>query len=128
VGIFNSCVAVIYAEVEGFALVESGIGGGDSRCGGETAIEAHWCLVFVAYSFLHLDCLLLSSTPGSSQRQTTPHQSIGAVCRQQAQSLIEQLILFAHDRLLQGCSATELFTTLFAKQHPTTRSSPPVFS
>jgi SRSO17 transposase len=92
------------------------------------AIEAHWCLVFVAYSFLHLDCLQLSSTPGSSQRPTTPHQSIGAVCRQQAQSLIEQLILFAHDRLLQGCSAAQLFSTLFAKQHSTTRSSSPLFS
>jgi SRSO17 transposase len=92
------------------------------------AIEAHWCLVFVAYSFLHLDCLPLSSTLGSSQRPTIPHQSIGAVCRQQAQSLIEQLILFAHGRLLQGCSAAQLFSTLFAKQHSTTRSSSPVFS
>lgn len=92
------------------------------------AIEAHWCLVFVAYSFLHLDCLPLSSTQDSSPRPTIPYQSIGAVCRQQAQSLIEHLILFAHDRLIEGSSATELFSTLFAKQHSTTRSSSPVFS
>ncbi len=70
----------------------------------------------------------LASIQDSSPRPTTPHQSIGAVCRQQAQSLLEQLILFAHDRLLHGCSAAQLFTTLFAKQHPTTRSSPLVFS
>jgi hypothetical protein len=30
VGIFGAWVAVIYAEVEGFALVESGIGDGDA--------------------------------------------------------------------------------------------------
>lgn len=32
--IFNSCVAVIYAEVEGFTLVERGIGGGNCSGGG----------------------------------------------------------------------------------------------
>src|SRR4029450_7640943 len=29
------------------------------------AIKKHWCLVFVAYSFLHLDCLPSSPTKGS---------------------------------------------------------------
>jgi DDE family transposase len=29
------------------------------------AIKKHWCLVFVAYSFLHLDCLHPSPTKGS---------------------------------------------------------------
>ena len=29
------------------------------------AIGKHWCLVFVAYSLLHLDCLLLSLMQGA---------------------------------------------------------------
>jgi hypothetical protein len=91
------------------------------------AIEAHWCLVFVAYSLLHLSCLP-PSIPGHGQSSTTPIQSIGAVCRQQGQALIEQLILFAHQRLQQGCAAAELFTTLFAKQHPVTISTYPALS
>jgi SRSO17 transposase len=83
------------------------------------AIDAHWCLVFVAYSLLHLACLPPSSTQGSSgQRPTVPSQSIGSVCRQQGQALIERLILFAHDSLLQGCSAADLFSSLFSKQQP----------
>ena len=91
------------------------------------AIEAHWCLVFVAYSLLHLACLP-PSIPGHGQSSTTPIQSIGAVCRQQSQALIEQLILFAHERLQQGFAAAELFTTLFAKQHPVTISTYPALS
>src|SRR5262249_41170960 len=46
------------------------------------AIQKHWCLVFVAYSFLHLDCLPPSPTKGS-----LPIKTIGAACRQQAQAL-----------------------------------------
>ena len=33
-GVFDAWVAVIYAEVEGFALVDGGIWGGDGGCGG----------------------------------------------------------------------------------------------
>ncbi len=46
-----------------------------------------------------------------------PIKTIGQVCRQQGQKLIEELILLAHDRLLQGQSADEVFSRLFAKQH-----------
>ena len=49
------------------------------------AIKKHWCLVFVAYSFLHLDCLPSSPTKGS-----LPVKTIGEACRQQAQALIER--------------------------------------
>jgi SRSO17 transposase len=80
------------------------------------AVEAHWCLVFVAYSILHLDSLPPPSRTGKGKRPTTPSKTIGEVCRQQAQALIEQLILFAHDRLEQGTSAAEVFSRLFAKQ------------
>ena len=75
------------------------------------AIKKHWCLVFVAYSFLPLDCLPLSPTKGG-----LPVKTIGEACRQQAQALIEGLILYAHKCLALGQRAEELFTSLFAKQ------------
>jgi len=75
------------------------------------AIQKHWCLVFVAYSFLHLDCL-----PASLKQSRLPIKTIGEACRQQAQSLIETLILYASRQLEQGQPASELFAYLFAKQ------------
>ena len=75
------------------------------------AIGKHWCLVFVAYSFLHLDCLPPSPTKGS-----LPLKTIGEACRQQAQALIQALILYAHEQLQRGQQAVDLFATLFAKQ------------
>lgn len=75
------------------------------------AIQKHWCLVFVAYSFLHLDCL-----PTSLRQSRLPIKTIGEACRQQAQSLIEALILFASQQLDQGQKATDVFAYLFAKQ------------
>ena len=79
------------------------------------AIGKHWCLVFVAYSFLHLDCL-----PPSPTKAHLPIKTIGEACRQQAQSLIENLILYAHDHLQQGQSAQRVFAHLFAKQQTVT--------
>jgi hypothetical protein len=75
------------------------------------AIGKHWCLVFVAYSFLHLDCLPPSPTQGS-----LPLKTIGEACRQQAQALMQALILYAHEQLQRGQQAVDLFATLFAKQ------------
>src|SRR6266851_2832445 len=75
------------------------------------AIGKHWCLVFVAYSLLHLDCLPPSPTKGSS-----PLKTIGEACRQQAQALIEALILYVHERLQLGQKAEDLFAYVFAKQ------------
>jgi SRSO17 transposase len=77
------------------------------------AIKKHWCLVYVAYSFLHLDCLPPSPTKGS-----LPLKTIGEACRQQAQALIEALILYAHEQLQRGQQAVDIFATLFAKQQP----------
>jgi SRSO17 transposase len=77
------------------------------------ANEAHWCLVFVAYSLLHLGCLPPSSKKGNKK----PIKTIGEVCRQQTQKVVENLITFSHDLLNQGCSPTELFRSLFSKQH-----------
>ena len=77
------------------------------------AIGKHWCLVFVAYSLLHLDCLPPSLTKG-----TLPVKTIGEACRQQAQALIQALILYAHEQLQLGQRAENLFAFLFAKQQP----------
>ena len=77
------------------------------------AIGKHWCLVFVAYSLLHLDCLPPSPTEGS-----LPVKTIGEACRQQAQALIQALILYAHEQLQLGQKAADLFASLFAKQQP----------
>jgi len=75
------------------------------------AIGKHWCLVFVAYALLHLDCLPPSPTKGS-----LPLKTIGEACRQQAQALMQALILYAHEQLQRGQQAVDLFATLFAKQ------------
>jgi SRSO17 transposase len=75
------------------------------------AIAKHWCLVFVAYSFLHLACL-----PPPLVHRSVPLKSIGEVCRQQAQAMIQKLLVHAHDRLLRGIPIEEVVATLFAKQ------------
>jgi hypothetical protein len=75
------------------------------------AIQKHWCLVFVAYSLLHLDCL-----PPSLTKSRLPIKTIGEACRQQAQALIEALILQTPERLQQGQKAADICAQLFAKQ------------
>lgn len=82
------------------------------------AIGKHWCLVFVAYSFLHLDCLgsLPPSLPKGRQKTKLPLKTIGEACRQQAAALIQALLLWTHERLLQGQRAEDVFAILFAKQ------------
>jgi SRSO17 transposase len=74
------------------------------------AIAKHWCLVCVAYSLLHLACLPPSLAAGSR-----PVQSIGAACRDQAQALVQALILKAHALLAQGQQVATVFAALFAK-------------
>src|SRR5207249_7684606 len=77
------------------------------------AIQKHWCLVFVAYSFVHLDCLPPLPTKGS-----LPIKTIGEACRQQAQALMQALILYAHEHLQLGQRVEDIFGYLFAKQQP----------
>jgi DDE superfamily endonuclease len=74
------------------------------------AIAKHWCLVFVAYSFLHLACL-----PPLLAQGVVPVRTIGEVCRQQATALLQNLLLYAHDRLLGGVTIEDVVSTLFAK-------------
>ena len=75
------------------------------------ALGKHWCLVFVAYSFLHLDCL-----PPSLMQGSLPIKTIGEACRQQAQALMQALILSVYERLQLGQRVEDLFASLFAKQ------------
>ncbi len=82
------------------------------RMRGAEAIEKHWCLVFVAYSFLHLACL-----PPPLDQGPVPVRTIGDVCRQQATALLQHVLLYAHDRLLGGVTIDAVVATLFAK-HP----------
>ena len=77
------------------------------------AFQKHWCLVFVAYSLLHLDCL-----SATDNRALIPLKTIGEACRQQSQSLIEALILYAHDCLSKGADAQAFLSALFAAQQP----------
>jgi SRSO17 transposase len=76
------------------------------------AFQKHWSLVFVAYSLLHLDCL----QPSLTKQQRSPYKSIGEATRQQTQSLIQDLILTAHNALCDGHTIAQVFTDLFAKQ------------
>jgi len=80
------------------------------------AIKKHGCLVFVAYSLLHLDCLPASPVRGKTKRARRPIKTIGEACRQQGEAVIEAMILYSHDLLQKGQSAAEVFATLFAKQ------------
>ena len=75
------------------------------------AIGTHGCLVFVAYALVHLDGL-----PSSRTKTRLPLTTIGEACRQQAQALIEAVILYAHERLQRGQSVEDRFASLFAKQ------------
>ncbi len=75
------------------------------------AIGKHWCLVFVAYSLLHLDCL-----PSPLAEAQVPTKSIGETCRQQARALIELLVIQAHQMLQNGDSLKSVFDFLFIKQ------------
>jgi len=47
-----------------------------------------------------------------------PIKTIGEACRQQAQALIQALILHTHDLLKQDVKVQMVFETLFAKQMP----------
>jgi DDE superfamily endonuclease len=87
------------------------LGFSDYRMRSAEAIGKHWCLVFVAYSLLHLTCL-----PAVPDRTKGLIQTIGDACRQQGRALLEKLLVFVHDQLSHGATADRLFGQLFAKQ------------
>ncbi len=92
------------------------LGLGAYRMRTSEAIKKHWCLVFVAYSLLHLECLPASPVRGKAKKVSHPIKTIGEACRQQGEAVIESLILYAHDLLQRGEAATDVFARLFAKQ------------
>ena len=87
------------------------LGFNESRMRSAEAIGKHWCLVFVAYSLLHLTCL-----PAVPDRTKNLIQSIGDACRQQGRALLQQLLVFVHDRLSSGATVDHIFAYLFAKK------------
>jgi len=92
---------------------KTSLGRDEYRMRNAEAIQKHWCLVFVASAFLPLDCLPPSPTKGS-----LPITTMGEACRQQAQALMQALILYAHEPLQLGQRVEDLFGSLFAKQPP----------
>ena len=93
--------------------IKQHLGLDDYRMRDMNAIQKHWSLVFVAYSFLHLDCL--SNSTG--QNTAFPGKSLGQAVRQQGRFVIEALIMHAHHLISQGQAANEVFDSLFAKQN-----------
>jgi hypothetical protein len=87
------------------------LGFNEYRMRSAEAIGKHWCLVFVAYSLLHLTCL--PAGPGRTQGLM---QTIGDACRQQGRALLQKLLLFVHEQLSGGATAEHVFAHLFAKQ------------
>jgi len=87
------------------------LGFNEYRMRSAEAIGKHGCLVFVAYSLLHLTCL-----PAVPDRTKNLIQSIGDACRQQGRALLQQLLVCAHDRLASGATVDHVFAYLFAKK------------
>jgi hypothetical protein len=87
------------------------LGFNEYRMRSAEAIGKHWCLVFVAYSLLHLTCL-----PAVPDRTKGLIQTIGDACRQQGRALLQKLLLFVHEQLSDGATADHVFAQLFAKQ------------
>jgi hypothetical protein len=87
------------------------LGFNEYRMRSAEAIGKHWCLVFVAYSLLHLTCL-----PTGPDRAKGLIQTIGDACRQQGRALLQQLLVFVHDQLSHGATVDHVFTQLFVKQ------------
>jgi hypothetical protein len=87
------------------------LGFNEYRMRSAEAIGKHWCLVFVAYSLLHLTCL-----PAVPERTKSLIQTIGDACRQQGRAVLQRLLMFVHDQLSHGTTVAQVFTQLFAKQ------------
>jgi DDE superfamily endonuclease len=87
------------------------LGFNDYRMRSTEAIGKHWCVVFVAYSLLHLTCL-----PTVPDRTKGLIHTIGDACRQQGRALLQKLLVFVHEQLSHGTTADHVFEQLFAKQ------------
>jgi len=87
------------------------LGFNEYRMRSAEAIGKPWCLVFVAYSLLHLTCL-----PAVPDRTKGLIHTMGDACRQQGRALLQRLLLFVHDQLSHGALIDQVFAQVFAKQ------------
>jgi hypothetical protein len=87
------------------------LGFNEYRMRSTEAIGKHWCLVFVAYSLLHLTCL-----PAVPDRTKGLIQTLGDACRQQGRALLQRLLVSVHDQLSHDATVDHLYGQLFAKQ------------
>jgi hypothetical protein len=87
------------------------LGFNEYRMRSAEAIGKHWCLVFVAYSLLHLTCL-----PAGPDRTRGLIHTMGDACRQQGRAVLQKLLVFVHEQLSHGVTIDQLFGQLFAKQ------------
>jgi DDE superfamily endonuclease len=74
------------------------------------ALGQHWCLVFVAYSLVHLTCL-----PTGPDRTKGLIHTLGDAGRHHGRALLQKLLLFVHDQLSHGSKADQVFAQLLAK-------------
>jgi DDE superfamily endonuclease len=87
------------------------LGFNEYRMRSAEAIGKHWCLVFVAYSLLHLTCL-----PAVPDRTKGLIQTIGDACRQQGRAVLQKLLWFVHEQLSDGATIDHVLAQIFAKQ------------
>jgi hypothetical protein len=87
------------------------LGFNEYRMRSAEAMGKHWCLVFVAYSLLHLTCL-----PAGPGRARGLIHTIGDACRQQGRAWLQKLLVFVHDQLSQGAPIDRVFAQVFTKQ------------
>jgi hypothetical protein len=87
------------------------LGFNEYRMRSAEAIGKHGCLVFVAYSLLHVTCL-----PAVPDRTKGLIHTIGDACRHQGRAVLQRLLVFVHDQLSQGATVDHVFTQVFAKQ------------
>jgi hypothetical protein len=87
------------------------LGFNEYRMRSAEAIGKHWCLVFVAYSLLHLTCL-----PAGPDRTKGLIQTIGDACRHQGRAVRQKLLWFVHEQLSDGATIDHVLAQIFAKQ------------
>jgi hypothetical protein len=87
------------------------LGFNEYRMRSAEAIGKHWCLVFVAYSLLHLTCL-----PAVPDRTKGLIQTIGDACRLQGRAVLQKLLWFVHEQLSHGATIDHVLAQIFVKQ------------
>jgi hypothetical protein len=82
-----------------------------SRMRRAEAMGKHGCLVCVASALWHRTC-----RPAVPDRTTHLIQAMGDACRPPGRAVLQQLLVFVHDRLSSGATVDHVFASLFAKK------------